>query len=292
MQPLLEIPLLMSISVNGETIEESAIRKEASLLRPQFEQAMAHLDPVESQMQLWEWSRENVIEKALLRQEALKNAEPITEEEVLFAIRQMKPYQPGDRECDPEEGADSFKRDVELQLRVDRLLARVAAEVKGADKKAVNEYYRKHRDEFRTPQTAHAAHIVKHINEGQDEAAARAGIEEAERRLQAGDDFATVANELSDCPGLGGDLSWFARGSMVEEFEEIVFALQPGKVSTIFRTVFGFHIARLIDLKPEGVRSLPEVRGGIEAHLLEETRRARVERYVDDLKASADIRRV
>lgn len=282
----------MSLSVNGETIEDSAIRKEASLLRPQFEQAMTHLDPLESQMQLWEWSRENVIEKALLRQEALKLAEPIGDEEVMQAIQNMKPYQPGERGCDPEAGSSSFKRDVETQLRVDRLLARIAAEVKTADKKAVTEYYRKHRDEFRTPETVHAAHIVKHVNEDQDEATARAGIEEAERRLQAGDNFATVADEISDCPGMGGDLGWFPRGAMVEEFDEVVFALKPGEVSGIFRTVFGFHIARLTDRRPEGIRSLQEVRAGIEAHLLEEARRARVEQYVDELKAAADIRRV
>jgi parvulin-like peptidyl-prolyl isomerase len=282
----------MPLSVNGELIDDSAIRKEASLLRPQFEQAMAHLDPVQSQMQLWEWSRENVIEKTLLRQEALKLAEPISEEEILQAIQRMKPYQGGERGCDTEAGSDSFKRDVETQLRVDRLLAKVASEVHGADKKAVTEFYRKHRDEFRTPENIHAAHIVKHINEGQDEQTARAGIEEAELRLQAGEDFAAVADELSDCPGMGGDLGWFARGVMVEEFDQVIFDLQPGERSSIFRSVFGFHIAKLIERKPAGVRPLPEVRGQIEAHLLEEARRARVEKYVDDLKAEADIHKV
>lgn len=282
----------MPISVNGEVIEDSEIRKEASLLRPQFEQHMGHLDPVEAQAQLWEWSRENVIEKALLRQEARKLADEVSEEEVLQAIHRMKAYQGGERDCDTEAGSDSFKRDVETQLRVERLLARVAADVKPVDKKLVTEYYRKNRDQFLTPEAVHAAHIVKNVDDKQDEATARAGIEEAERRLQAGEDFATIANELSDCPGMGGDLSWFARGAMVEEFEDVVFKLKPGQVSGIFRTLFGFHIAKLFELKPRGVRGLPEVRGGIEAHLLEEARRARVERFVDDLKAAAEIRRI
>ncbi|MCW5966689.1 MAG: peptidylprolyl isomerase, partial [Bryobacterales bacterium] len=182
--------------------------------------------------------------------------------------------------------------DVEIQLRVDRLLARVATEVTTADKKAVSEFYRKHREQFRTPETVHAAHIVKHINEDQDEAAARAGIEEAQSRLEAGEDFAAVADAISDCPGRGGDLGWFARGVMVDEFDDVVFALRPGQVSRIFQTLFGFHIARMVDHKPEGVRPLPDVRAEIEAHLIEEARRERVERYVDELKAAADIRKV
>lgn len=283
---------VMPLSVNGEIVDDSEIRKEASLLRPQFEQAMPDLDPIQAQMQLWDWSRENVIEKTLLRQEAAKLAEPISDEEILQAIQRMKSYQPGERGCDTEAGSDSFKRDVEIQLRVDRLLASIAEEVKNADKKAVNEFYRKHREQFRTPENIHAAHIVKHINEDQDEATARAGIEEAQRRLNEGEDFEAVANELSDCPGRGGDLGWFARGVMVDEFDEVIFKLKPGEVSEIFKTLFGFHIARMIERKPEGVRSLPEVRAQIEGHLLEEARRARVEKYVDDLKAGADIKKV
>lgn len=282
----------MPLSVNGEIIDDSAIRKEASLLRPQFEQAMAHLDPVESQAQLWEWSRENVIEKALLRQEAMKVGEPVSDEEILAAIQRMKGYQPEERGCDPGAGSDSFKRDVETQLRVDRLLAKVAETVQTPGNKAVTEFYRKHREEFRTAETVHAAHIVKHISEEQDEATARAGIEEAQARLQAGEDFAAVADAVSDCPGLGGDLGKFGRGVMVDEFDDVVFALEPGQVSGIFRTLFGFHIARVISRSPAGYRPLPEVRAEIEAHLLEEARRARVEQYVDDLKAGADIRRV
>ncbi|MCU0226364.1 MAG: peptidylprolyl isomerase [Bryobacterales bacterium] len=282
----------MPLSINGELIHDSDIRKEASLLRPQFEQAMADLDPLEQQTRLWEWSRENVIEKTLLRQEALKAAEPVTDEDILQAIQRMKAFQPGAAACDPSAGSDSFKRDVEVQLRVDRLLAKVASEAAAPDKKAVTEFYRKHREEFRTEETIHAAHVVKHINEDQDEAAAMAGIQEALAQLQQGADFAAVADALSDCPGRGGDLGWFARGVMVDEFDAVAFALRPGEHSGIFRTVFGFHVARLLERKPAGVRPLPEVRDEIEAHLLEEARRARVEQYVDDLKAAADIRKL
>ncbi|MCC7339453.1 MAG: peptidylprolyl isomerase [Bryobacterales bacterium] len=282
----------MPFAVNGELIEESEIRKEAALLRPQFEQVMTDLDPVEAERQLWEWSRENVIEKALLRQEAVRSGLVVTEEEILHAIQAMRPYQAAEAGSDTEAGSDSFKRDVETQIRVERLLAKVAENAKTPDKKAVTEFYRKHREEFLTPETIQAAHIVKHVNEDATEEAAREGIAEAERRLAAGEDFATVADSVSDCPGRGGDLGTFGRGSMVEEFDEAVFALQPGQHSPVFRTVFGFHIARLIARHPEGIRPLNEVRGEIEQHLYEEARREEMERYVDALKEKADIRKV
>src|SRR5690606_17415056 len=138
----------MPFVVNGGLIDESEIRKEASLLRPQFEQVMTDMDPVEAERQLWEWSRENVIEKALLRQEALRSGDPVSEEDILHAIQAMRAYQPAEQGSDTEAGSDSFKRDVETQIRVERLLAKVAENAKAPDKKAVTDFYRKHREEF------------------------------------------------------------------------------------------------------------------------------------------------
>lgn len=282
----------MPFVVNGELIEESEIRKEASLLRPQFQQVMTDLDPVEAERQLWEWSRENVIEKALLRQEAMRTGEPVSDEEILAAIQAMKAYQQGEPGSDTEAGSDSFKRDVETQLRVERLLKKVADGAKVPDKKAVNDFYRKHREQFLTPESIHAAHIVKHVNEEQTEEAAREGIAEAERRLAAGEEFRAVADAISDCPGMGGDLGTFGRGAMVEEFDEAVFGLKPGENSAVFQTVFGFHIGRLIARNPEGIRPISDVREEIERHLHEEARREEMERYVDGLKEKAEIRKV
>jgi PPIC-type PPIASE domain len=60
----------MPLTVNGEVIEESMIREEANNLRPSYYQMMGGGDPISLEMQLKEWSRENVIERVLLRQAA------------------------------------------------------------------------------------------------------------------------------------------------------------------------------------------------------------------------------
>ena len=73
-------------------------------------------------------------------------------------------------------------------------------------------------------------------------------IVEIKKRLDAGEDFATLAKELSDDKASaqkGGDLGWFGIGRMVRDFETATFALEPGETSEIIKTQFGYHIINL-----------------------------------------------
>lgn len=76
-------------------------------------------------------------------------------------------------------------------------------------------------------------------------AAARNLLESLLERARAGEDFAALATEFSQDPGsaaAGGDLGWFRRGDMADEFEEAAFTLLEGGISDVVETVFGFHI--------------------------------------------------
>lgn len=81
-----------------------------------------------------------------------------------------------------------------------------------------------------------------------EDADALAAIEAVAARLAAGEDFATVAAEVSDDPGSGargGDLGCNFAGTFVPEFEAALDALEPGELSAPVRTEFGYHLIRL-----------------------------------------------
>lgn len=86
----------------------------------------------------------------------------------------------------------------------------------------------------------HAAHIlVKTEQEAKD----------IKAKLDAGGSFRALAKECSLCPSgqQGGDLGFFGRGKMVQEFEEAAFATPTGQVSQPVETEFGWHLIKVYD---------------------------------------------
>ena len=76
---------------------------------------------------------------------------------------------------------------------------------------------------------------------------------------------------------------------MVQEFEDVVFELPVGTVSGVFQTVFGFHIAKVLDRQPAGVRPFSAVKDQLQAEIMDKRRTKLLEQFVDRLRESARI---
>ena len=286
----------MGLVVNGESAPDSMLQaEEQSLLQrfrqlPDQERASHGFDEPTMQARAKEWARENIVERLLMRQKALEDSEPIPEEVLENAVEVMyKRY--GGKEKFAESGLteDDIKREAETNIRLDRLLGGITAQVKPPKTKDVAAFYRSNRDRWKVGERVHAAHIVKHVNEQANAEEAEKAINEAKSKLDQGAKFEELADEDSDCPGSGGDLGVFPRGQMVEEFEEIAFALEPGKTSEPFKSVFGFHIVKVYEKMPQTVRPMNEVRAEIEKELQKQRETKAVEDFVDELRAKAKI---
>jgi hypothetical protein len=276
--------------VNGELVDDAQVRDEARMMRPRYMESVPDMDPIEAEIQLKEWARENVIERILLRQAANAEALPVPDEVIEQGLESARSEAGGLVGCGTRNSDDEIREQITTEYRLQQLIAKVQSNVKAPPEKEIAAYYKKNRDQFRTPELCWAKHVVKNVDDHHDEESARAAIEEALGEIKNGAPFEEVADKHSDCAGNGGDLGWFPRGEMVEDFEEIVFRLPIGGMSDIFRSDFGFHIAKVYGRKPEGVRPVADVREEIVSVLNQERQQKALEDYLDALRANADIR--
>lgn len=124
------------------------------------------------------------------------------------------------------------------------------------DDAAIRRFYEENPDRFQQTCSRHV------LLEQRPEAEAAAA------RIAAGEDFGTVARELSKDPGSaqqGGDLGCVGPGNFVPEFETAMESLQPGQTSGIVETQFGFHLIQVTDRRPQ---PLAEVESQIRQELL------------------------
>ena len=131
------------------------------------------------------------------------------------------------------------------------------------------ELLRRYEDEverFRQPEQRRARHILVTLDAGADEqseAEAKSRIESVRARVLAGEDFSTIAKELSEDPGTasqGGDLGLFGQGLMDPAFDQAVFALETGALSEPVRSQFGYHLIEVTEILPESQKPFEEVR--------------------------------
>lgn len=130
----------------------------------------------------------------------------------------------------------------------------------------VEKYYSEHGTEFEEPRQVRAAHILVRVPEtggSEAEDQARTKVAEAIRRAKAGEDFATLARELSQDPASasrGGELGFVGKGELVAPFEQAMLGLRKGEITAEpVRTSFGFHAIKALEIREGGKKPLKQV---------------------------------
>lgn len=117
---------------------------------------------------------------------------------------------------------------------------------------------------FENKEMVKASHILVSFPPDADEAVkkeARDKIEAIKKEIEAGKSFAKAADEHNQpgAAGKGGDLGWIERGQTVPQFEEAVFAAQPGELGGAVETPYGLHLILVDEKRSAGVKALEEV---------------------------------
>ncbi len=167
-------------------------------------------------------------------------------------------------------------------LMIDADAIRAKINIPPAD---VERAYNDNFEQYSTPEQLRASHILLRT-EGKEEATVRATGEDILKQARAGADFAELARKYSEDDGTkekGGDLDFFGRGRMVPEFDNAAFALEPGQISDLIKTQYGFHIIKLVEKKGGATKTLDEVRPQLVEQLTMERAQQQVETLADRL---------
>lgn len=286
----------MALIINGFTIGNEAIRRETERMAPEVQKQFPWLDPIAQKLQAEDMAKDRFIEHRLLFEEAQKRIQDLPSHAIDAEYQKIAKKHGGEKKFlktfkIDRKDVPNVKREIADDLRFQRFLDTLRQQVAAPTDEELKARYRKDEAQFKHPDQYKAAHIVFHTNNGQDSEEAKRKIEDAKRRLDAGESFEAIADEDSDCPGKGGDLGWFPEGHMVEEFEKVVFKLEIGAVSDVFETPFGFHIARLDERKTGVVEPFEKVSQSIKEVIANEKRDALFKEHLDVLKANATITR-
>ncbi|HZU09294.1 MAG TPA: peptidyl-prolyl cis-trans isomerase [Pseudacidobacterium sp.] len=137
----------------------------------------------------------------------------------------------------------------------------------------VQQYYSQHQSNYHVDDQVKVRHILIKVDPNADakaDAAAKQKAEDILKQLHNGGNFAELAKKYSDDPGSkdqGGELGFIKHGETVPEFDKTAFALQPGQMSDLVRTKYGYHIIQAEEKQAAHTRPLDEVKPEIVALL-------------------------
>lgn len=275
------------MKIDGEVIEPEELSAEfRRLMQSQQDRPDALRLPDEEVREL---AVEHVINKHLILREARRRYPEVQPEEIRKRVRELKKrFGPDfDQQFDPSQHQEAIEDDV----RADKLVGEVQASVSKTSEEAARAEYEENRSAYTEPERVHVSHIVRHTFGGADPGVALKQIMEAQQLLKSGSPFETVSRRFSDQHGQAGDLGTFARGAMVEKFENVVFRMKAGETSDVFQTEFGYHIALVHEKHPARERSFEEARADVMKALRERERQAALDRFVETLREAARIER-
>jgi peptidyl-prolyl cis-trans isomerase C len=161
----------------------------------------------------------------------------------------------------------------------------------------LQDVYNGRKEQFNEPEKVRASHILIKVDpnaSGEEKNAARQKIENILAKAKAGDDFAQLAQQHSECPTnqKGGDLGFFPRGIMVAPFEEVAFTLEQDTISDIIETQFGYHIIKVTDKKSQRKVPFEEAEENLRQELLQQKSSNEVNKWISTLRTNANIQHV
>ncbi|MBF0404404.1 peptidylprolyl isomerase [Candidatus Magnetominusculus xianensis] len=181
----------------------------------------------------------------------------------------------------------AFVKKLDEFTRLNLVNALITKNINMADIKVTPEeakdYFDKNPKEFIMPDQIKASHILLKT---EDEA------KKVLEKVKKGGDFAAIAKEFSvdKVSGeKGGDLGFFAKGQLEPTFDAAVFKLKKGETGPVVKTPFGYHVIKVIDMKPSAKMEFEPSKGMIIQYLTSEKQKKAFDGYIAQIEKGYNV---
>ena len=297
-----EIPTDKVVAVvNANPLTEADVQLEIKRIRFQAKSMRQPID-----LSTIEAMREKVIQsiinRELLFQESKAKGISVDAIEIDMRMDQIKQQLGTDQQLEnqlAEMGIsmDVFRSQVSQATAIQKLLEMEIYGKTQVSEKEARIFFENNPHFFKKPEEVKASHILIKLTADDDEEkklAARQKIETIQEKLAAGEDFADLAKSYSEGPSSvnGGDLGYFDRKKMVKPFSDAAFSLEPGQISDIVETRFGYHLIKVIDKKPKTSYEFEKIKQQLIKMLQGRKIQTETKQYLDELQKKAVISRM
>ena len=288
-------------SVNGTSITEADIQMETNRIQLQ---AKTMGQPIDDTMMgaMREKVIQSLINREILFQQSKAKGITIDAIEIDSQMDQIKQRMQSDQPFESQLAEmgismEAFRYQVIQATAIQKLLEMDVYAQTTVSEKEARIFFENNPQFFKKPEEVKASHIliqIKTEDSIEQKLEARQKIEDIQKKLAAGADFAELAKEFSEGPSNvnGGDLGYFDRKRMVKPFSDAAFSLQPGQVSDIVETRFGFHLIRVTDKKPKSSYAFENIKHQLNEMLQRKKIQEETLQYLKKLRDNADVKQM
>ena len=228
---------------------------------------------------------DSLVSQKIVDLEAGKQNIGVSEEEIQAELQSYYDYYGGEEAFMQSLTASGYppeqiRQDIAVTVKIKKLLEpRIAI-----SEEEMETYFAENQADFAQEEQVQASHILVDTEEK---------ARQIEQRLTSGEDFAQLAKENSTdtgSAGNGGDLGFFSRGAMTEEFEEAAFGMQVGQVSAPVKTDYGYHIIKVTGRKEDQAADFEQNREKIRAALFEQKSQAEFDAWLQEMHQQHEIK--
>ncbi len=271
----------IALEVGGRKITVDQLQEDIVL------QSAELVDPASQSVTLQGAILDSIVDHYIIVEYAEEHDISVSQAELLRAIQKIKKDYPGDsfRETMLRRyvSIDQWKEALKRQLLRKKVFDSITMVTRPPSHIQIERYYRDHLQDFSRPARVRFRQIVTR---------SKTKAREALDRIKKGESIADLARSFSYSAEAanGGEVGWVEKGQLVPSMDKVLFSLPVGKVSSIVKSPYGYHIFQVMEKDPGGLQPLKKVAMKIQAQLYAQAKERAFGKWLEQQRSKIAVK--